>query len=99
MESLTAIPSALRKVILNVEFYGETIQVIDELEKCVNWERLDKTLEEHRHLKALVVRFVDVTRVRIRLEGDELERATHLFGSYLRRTTTREILRYQVEDG
>lgn len=97
IDSLVSIPSALRQVIINAEFYGEPNQVVNHLIRCINWERLDEALEQHRGLEALVLDFVDVTRVRWRLEGEDLESAKRLFESHLVRTFTRGILRYRVD--
>lgn len=99
IDSLVSIPSALRQMIINAEFYGEPNQVVNHLIRCVNWERLDEALEQHRGLESLVLDFVDltVTSSRWKLEGEDLESAKRLFEIRLLRTFTKGILRYRID--
>lgn len=96
---LQDIPSALHHVTINAEIYGHNGVVTKEIERCVNWERLEGVLASHKVLESVVVKFSNTTKMNtvVALSGQDLVNTNALVETRLGGVRKRGILRLTAE--
>lgn len=98
IDAIEAVPSTLRRVIIEVNIHARNSGMLSELEGldiCVDWERLGMAFRSHGDLEEVLFRFFCVASAFMKPGPLDSEVANHLVRPQLMDTLNRYVLRIE----